>query len=86
VTLIAGGADKVISPRQSARLHEAVPESDLHIVSGLGHMVHYETQELIETAVRRAARTPVSAAEVLRSEPAQPAAQAPGRVESSLSS
>ena len=52
VTLIAGEEDKVVAPEgQSARLHQELPHSELHVVPGAGHMVHYLAQDLIVKAV-----------------------------------
>jgi pimeloyl-ACP methyl ester carboxylesterase len=54
VTLIAGGADKVVDfEAHSRRLHSEVPQSQLHIVPHGGHMAHYLAQDLIESAVDR---------------------------------
>jgi pimeloyl-ACP methyl ester carboxylesterase len=54
VTLIAGGADKVVDPEaHSRRLHSEVPQSQLFIVPHSGHMAHYLAKDLIETAVDR---------------------------------
>jgi pimeloyl-ACP methyl ester carboxylesterase len=40
-TIVAGAADRYISPAQARRLHAAVPGSELVLVPGAGHMVHY---------------------------------------------
>ena len=52
VTLIAGEEDLVVAIEgQSARLHDELPHSELHVVPGTGHMAHYVAQDLIVKAV-----------------------------------
>ena len=52
VTLIAGEEDLVVAIEgQSARLHDELPQSELHVVPGTGHMAHYVAQDLIVKAV-----------------------------------
>jgi len=52
VTLIAGEEDRVVSVEsQSARLHAELPQSELHVVPGTGHMAHYVAQDLIVKAI-----------------------------------
>ena len=52
VTLIAGDQDKVVNGRsQSGRLHHVLPNSRFHLLRGVGHMAHYQAQELIANAV-----------------------------------
>ena len=52
LTLIAGEEDLVVSVEsQSARLHEELPHSELHVVPGTGHMAHYMAQDLVVKAV-----------------------------------
>jgi pimeloyl-ACP methyl ester carboxylesterase len=46
-TLIAGAADRYVSPNQSRWLHEDVPGSELVLVPGAGHMAHYAASESI---------------------------------------
>lgn len=42
VTIIAGAGDRIVDPvKQSQRLHDALPQSTLSIVEGVGHMVHH---------------------------------------------
>ena len=59
VTIFAGAADKVVDPDTHARqLHAELPDSELHVLPGLGHMLHYAAEQIvseitpIETAVR----------------------------------
>ncbi len=54
VSILAGDADLVVSPeRQSARLHESIPQSELRLATGIGHMIHYFAHEAIIAAVER---------------------------------
>lgn len=73
VAILAGDADEIVTPkRQSMRLHEEIPHSDLRVLPGLGHMIHYFAQDEIaarveailerggEEAVRRPHHVPAS--------------------------
>lgn len=74
ITLIAGDADKVVDPQtNSVRLHEELPQSQLWVVEGAGHMVHYADPEAVIAAVdgRPSRLKPLSLA---------PATQAPEQV------
>jgi pimeloyl-ACP methyl ester carboxylesterase len=52
VAIVAGAEDGVVDAgRQSARLHEALPHSDLRVVPGLGHMVHHGAPWVVADAV-----------------------------------
>jgi pimeloyl-ACP methyl ester carboxylesterase len=54
VTIIAGDGDRIATTaRQSARLHDELPDSDLIVVPGVGHMIHYAVPEKIVSAVGR---------------------------------
>ena len=58
VTIITGEADEVITAtRQSMRLHRDIPHSELRVIPGLGHMLHYFAQDeiaaLLEATSRR---------------------------------
>lgn len=55
VTLVAGTADKVVSPEQAQRLHALLPQARLHLVEGVGHMAHYVAQGQIVAGVEAAA-------------------------------
>jgi pimeloyl-ACP methyl ester carboxylesterase len=51
VTIIAGEDDGVVDvDSQSARLHAALPNSTLNVISGTGHMVHYTAHDSIVSA------------------------------------
>jgi pimeloyl-ACP methyl ester carboxylesterase len=52
VTIVAGDADKMVTTtRQSMRLHEDMPHSDLRVLPGLGHMIHYFAGDEIAASV-----------------------------------
>ena len=52
VTIITGDDDHIITAaRQSIRLHRDIPHSELRVLPGLGHMIHYFAQdEIAESA------------------------------------
>lgn len=53
VSIFAGADDIVVDPiAHSQRLHEEVPQSELSIVPGVGHMVHHSAMEQVADAVR----------------------------------
>jgi pimeloyl-ACP methyl ester carboxylesterase len=55
VVIYAGSADKIANPNKHARtLHAAVKHSELHVVPGLGHMLHHEATALIVASVESA--------------------------------
>lgn len=54
VTLVAGTADKVVSPEQAQRLHALLPQARLNMVEGVGHMAHYVAQAQIVAGVEAA--------------------------------
>jgi pimeloyl-ACP methyl ester carboxylesterase len=56
--IIAGAGDRVVSAKhQSARLAGKLRNGDLHILPGLGHMLHYAAGEEIERAIDTLSRT-----------------------------
>lgn len=56
VAILTGGDDRIVTPaRQSIRLHHAVPTSEITVIPGLGHMMHYGAQDEIVDAVARTA-------------------------------
>ncbi len=56
VSIVAGAEDRIVDVgRQSARLHEVLPRSDLHVVPGLGHMVHHGAPGVVAHAVEAVA-------------------------------
>jgi pimeloyl-ACP methyl ester carboxylesterase len=59
--LIAGAADRVahVEPH-SARLHREMPGSELYVLAGAGHMIHYVAQNAIVEAVAALSRPPAT--------------------------
>ena len=56
VVIVAGEQDRLIDvDRQSARLHRVLPQSVLHRLPGIGHMVHQSATDLVMAAVNEAA-------------------------------
>jgi pimeloyl-ACP methyl ester carboxylesterase len=52
VTIFAGEADKIVEPDTHARrLHAELSNSELHVLPGLGHMLHYAVPEQLVAAV-----------------------------------
>ncbi|CDS49511.1 alpha/beta hydrolase fold [Polaromonas sp. CG9_12] len=52
VTLIAGEDDVVVDPQaHSVRLHDELPQSELFLVPGVGHMAHYAALDRVVNAV-----------------------------------
>lgn len=52
VTIFAGAADKIVDPDTHARqLHAQLPDSDLHVLPGVGHMLHYAALDEIVSAI-----------------------------------
>jgi pimeloyl-ACP methyl ester carboxylesterase len=52
VRLIAGADDRVAhTERHSVQFHRDVPSTDLRVIPGLGHMVHYFAQDQVVEAV-----------------------------------
>jgi pimeloyl-ACP methyl ester carboxylesterase len=53
VSIFAGDGDKIVDPEaHSALLHRDLPQSDLTVTPGAGHMVHYALVDEIGDAVR----------------------------------
>jgi pimeloyl-ACP methyl ester carboxylesterase len=81
VAIVAGEADKIVDvARQSARLHDELPQSTFDCVPGVGHMIHQTKPERVMAAIDMASgrkSTPVrEAAYAVRSaEDARYAAQ-----------
>ena len=51
--LIAGANDKAIPPEDSTRLARTLPDAQLEILKGLGHLAHEEKPELVAELVFR---------------------------------
>jgi pimeloyl-ACP methyl ester carboxylesterase len=58
LTLIAGAEDRVANVQHnSVRLHRDVPHSELRVLRGLGHMLHYAAQNEVIEAVEALTRS-----------------------------
>lgn len=51
-TIIAGAKDRYVSPKQARDLHDELAGSELVLVPGAGHMVHYAAVEPIMAALQ----------------------------------
>jgi pimeloyl-ACP methyl ester carboxylesterase len=52
VTVVAGGEDRIVDPQAHAvRLHGTLPGSQLMLLLGQGHRLHYAEAERLEAAV-----------------------------------
>ena len=70
VVILTGGDDQIVDvDRQSKRLHEEIPQSELTVLPGLGHMVHHLAPDQVIKAIDRAAAL---------AKAASPAQHAPG--------
>ena len=49
--IFAGDGDKAVAPDQARRVQRALPRSELHVLPGLGHMLHHAAAERIAAAV-----------------------------------
>ena len=56
VAIVAGADDKVVSPAQSERLADEIPASELLVIGGVGHMVHYAAKETITETIAMMAK------------------------------
>jgi pimeloyl-ACP methyl ester carboxylesterase len=57
VTIITGADDQIADVgRQSARLHQELPHSELIVLPGLGHMIHHLTPDAVAVAIDRTAQ------------------------------
>jgi pimeloyl-ACP methyl ester carboxylesterase len=62
VAIVAGAEDRIVGPgRQSVRLHRDLPGSVLHVLPGLGHMVHHGAPGLVAEAIEAVASAAVEA-------------------------
>ena len=56
VVILTGGDDQIADvDRQSRRLHQEIPQSELTVLPGLGHMVHHLAPDAVIKAIDRAA-------------------------------
>ena len=65
ICIMAGGDDRIVdTDSQSARLHGVIGQSELRVLPGLGHMLHYfATDQVVRAidAVAKRAEVPVAA-------------------------
>jgi pimeloyl-ACP methyl ester carboxylesterase len=62
VTIVAGSGDEIVtSQRQSERLHHDITQSKLHVLAGVGHMVHHSVASAVMMAINEAGETPITA-------------------------
>ena len=53
VAIVAGRGDRMVhTPTQSEQLHQALPKSRLHLLDGIGHMVHHNALREVAAAIR----------------------------------
>ncbi len=58
VEIFGGEDERVVGQRKQSRwLHEAIPQSRLHLLPGEGHMLHYQVPEQIVEAIERVAHS-----------------------------
>ncbi len=58
IVLLAGDGDKMVDlDRQSRRFHEEVPQSELIVIPGAGHMAHHTAPDKVVAAVDRVTRS-----------------------------
>ena len=59
-TIVAGEEDKVVDPAEhSRRLASLIPGSELRLLPGVGHMVHFAAQDEVVHAVDAAEPLPL---------------------------
>ena len=74
VVILTGGDDQIVDvDRQSKRLHEEIPQSELTVLPGLGHMVHHLAPDHVIKAVDRAAALAKAASPAQRASAPRPA-------------
>jgi len=62
VVIRTGQEDRLIDRKQSVRLHESVPHSDLSVLPGMGHMIHHLAPDDVMAAIGSAATAAYQAA------------------------
>ena len=56
IVIMAGTKDRVVKDSQAVRLHEEIPHSNLRLIPGVGHMVHYAVPDEVARAVEEAGK------------------------------
>jgi pimeloyl-ACP methyl ester carboxylesterase len=54
VVIMAGTKDGVVNAKQPRRLHAQIAQSNLRMVPGVGHMLHYAVPEEVAEAIEEA--------------------------------
>ena len=54
IVIMAGTKDRVVNYKQARRLHAQIPQSVLHLVPDVGHMLHYAAPEKVVEAIQEA--------------------------------
>src|SRR4051812_32277001 len=74
VLILTGGDDQIADVgRQSRRLHEEIPQSELTVLPGLGHMVHHLAPDQVSKVIDRAAKLAGAAPRATHPQVRQPA-------------
>ena len=74
VVILTGGDDQIADVgRQSRRLHEEIPQSELTVLPGLGHMVHHLAPDQVSKVIDRAAELAGAAPRATHTQVRQPA-------------
>lgn len=69
LVILTGDADRMVRPAQHARrLHRELPQSELRIIPGIGHMVYYEAIDEVMAAIDAAAGEIFPGASMARSD------------------
>ena len=74
VVIMAGAKDGVVNVKQPHRLHAQIPHSNLLMVPGVGHMLHYAVPEKVAEAIEQAAGPAVTLSPARRASHAASAA------------
>ncbi len=53
VLLIVGARDRFVPLHGQSQLHKKLPQSDLQIISNVGHLIHYETPEKAAEMIKK---------------------------------
>jgi pimeloyl-ACP methyl ester carboxylesterase len=52
VSIMAGADDRIVDTEsQSVRLHSVIAQSEMHVLPGLGHMMHYFATDQVVLAI-----------------------------------
>ncbi|MES2535981.1 MAG: alpha/beta hydrolase [Pseudomonadota bacterium] len=77
VILMAGAGDRhVLAKLHSERLHQELPQTDLHVVPAVGHMIQHTVPQQVLSAIDTAARAVSPASVARRTAPVEAVQQA----------